>query len=211
MFNGGGGKDTLIVEDLTGTDITVTQIFFNALGDNDILDASATDRRIIASGGEDDDALTGGPGDDFIRGGKGQDQLTGGANSDTFARLSPDELIFHGAKSVRLASETGDELLDFNSIADTLEFEAKPFGFPNSCTPQDGVNFYTLSAQGFDGSNSNHQTSDPYFVFSTFQGENVLYYDDTTALDGYYVVAQVVGPNSDQISAGDVGVFLSIA
>ncbi len=85
------------------------------------------------------------PGDDFIRGGKGQDQLTGGANSDTFARLSPDELIFHGAKSLRLASETGDELLDFNSIADTLEFEAKPFGFPNSCTPQDGVNFYTLA------------------------------------------------------------------
>ncbi len=48
-------------------------------------------------------------------------------------------------------------------------------------------------------------------MFLTFQGKNVLYYDDTTALDGYYVVAQVVGPNSDQISAGDVEVFLSIA
>lgn len=92
-----------------------------------------------------------------------------------------------------------------------MEFEAKPFGFSDSCTPQDGVNFYTLSDQGLDGSNSNHQTSDPYFVFSTFKGENVLYYDDTTALDGYYVVAQVVGPNSVQISAGDVEVFMSIA
>jgi len=91
-------------------------------------------------GGDNDDTLDGGAGDDFIRGGKGQDNLVGGADEDKFAWLSPDELIFHNTNTLRLASETGDDLLDFQSITtggprvDTLVFESKEFGFMGSYT-----------------------------------------------------------------------------
>ena len=86
-----------------------------------------------------------------------------------------------------------------------MVFESKEFGFTGSFTLTKDVEFHTIN-QSFDGANSGHQTPDPYFVYPTT--EDALYYDDSTADPGYFVVA-TVGANSDAVTADDVEVFQS--
>src|SRR6185295_8666849 len=81
VVSGGGGGDTLTVGDLSGTDIADGAIVFLAGDGNDVLDASAANVDVVASGDADDDILTTGSGDDVLLGGTGNDTLTGGAGA----------------------------------------------------------------------------------------------------------------------------------
>jgi Ca2+-binding RTX toxin-like protein len=95
-INGGGGDDTLTVQDLTGTD--VQQVIFNGGDGNDWLNGSETYVNIMASGGEGNDTLTGGNGSDVLTGGNGNDMLEGNRGADIFV------LGFTGI----------DQIVDFN-------------------------------------------------------------------------------------------------
>jgi len=91
---GSVGRDTFIVSDLTNTSISQSTIYFDGQGGRDTLDASATDRRIVADGGKGRDDLTGGAGDDELSGGDGRDMLGGLAGEDILdGGDAPDVLI----------------------------------------------------------------------------------------------------------------------
>lgn len=85
LFTGGTGNDTLTVGQLSGTDIANHTVLFNGMDGNDHLDASTTDKTIVARGGNGDDFLASGSGDDVLEGGAGQDTLVGGSGIDTSA------------------------------------------------------------------------------------------------------------------------------
>jgi Ca2+-binding RTX toxin-like protein len=82
-INGQGGDDSLVVSDVTSTDIAL--VVFNGGDGNDTLDAANGGVSVEANGGAGDDTLTGGSADDFLSGGLGTNLLTGGAGSDRFA------------------------------------------------------------------------------------------------------------------------------
>ena len=100
-FNALGAADTINVGDLSGTDVTTTELDLAATGgagdgasDNviasgragdDVIEASAVTTGAIAltlSGGNDDDVLVGGAGNDTLLGGPGDDILIGGPGTD---------------------------------------------------------------------------------------------------------------------------------
>ncbi|TNC96768.1 MAG: hemagglutinin/hemolysin-related protein, partial [Rhodocyclaceae bacterium] len=84
-FNFGTGRDSLKAGPLNGTDVVYGTIFFNGNDGDDRLDAGATDKPVVASGGNDHDILFGGLADDVLNGNSGNDTLNGGAGNDTLS------------------------------------------------------------------------------------------------------------------------------
>lgn len=87
-INGGAENDSLVINSLAGTDVTLVTFFGN--DGNDIVDARASSTRLIANGGNGDDILTGGTGTfTSINPNTNQpvtlgDSLTGGGGADKF-------------------------------------------------------------------------------------------------------------------------------
>lgn len=115
-INGGGGDDSLTVEDLARTAIeTVT---FNGGKGKDTLDASASTQTIVADGGRGRDLLTSGSGDDTLSGGAGNDVLSGGNGDDT---------LLGGTGNDRLLGGNGNDVTDGGEGNDTADFSDIPF------------------------------------------------------------------------------------
>jgi Ca2+-binding RTX toxin-like protein len=74
-----------VVVNITGAEAAQDGLTVNALGGNDVVDASglgADAIQLTADGGNGDDVLTGGDGNDTLRGGAGDDVLIGGPGVD---------------------------------------------------------------------------------------------------------------------------------
>ncbi|MCH8213346.1 MAG: hypothetical protein IIC54_04665 [Proteobacteria bacterium] len=153
-----------------------------------------------------DDIIFGNEGLDTLTGGAGSDILDGGAGSDTFVFQDSSDGFFIDTNRVRDAGELGDSLIGFQSGTDTLEFDATNFGLPAGSLTL-GTNFSVIGA-AYDGNNAgtnaNHASGDPTFIFST--ADDTLYYDADGAADGYTVVATV--QLGDAIAAGDIAVVV---
>jgi Ca2+-binding RTX toxin-like protein len=89
-LNGNGGKDFFKVDSLAGTDLK--EVWFNGGKGHDELDASATEVKIKAWGGDGNDKMSGSSvadelngdsGDDVLIGNKGDDKHNGGSGNDT--------------------------------------------------------------------------------------------------------------------------------
>ena len=104
-FFGGNRADTLTVGDLTGTSISQNTIRFYGEKGRDFLDASATDRRIIADGGKGKDELIGGSGNDELAGGKGRDTLRGMDGEDILEGGKGPDVLIGGAGDDTLTGE----------------------------------------------------------------------------------------------------------
>ncbi len=115
-INGGGGNDSLTVEDLARTDIeTVT---FDGGSGRDTLDATASTQTIVADGGTGRDLLMSGSGDDTLNGGTGNDVLSGG---------NGDDVLLGGAGNDLLRGGNGNDITDGGEGNDTADFSDIPF------------------------------------------------------------------------------------
>src|SRR5262249_10227104 len=105
---------------ISGAEATSDTLTVNALGGNDVVDASSLPAGVIRpalNGGDGNDTLHGSQGNDTIEGGAGNDTLIGGDGQDTF-RLDTDNAL------------GSDTIIESNSMAapsggvDTLDFSA---------------------------------------------------------------------------------------
>ncbi|MBE9042430.1 calcium-binding protein [Oscillatoriales cyanobacterium LEGE 11467] len=113
VVNGGGGNDTLSVQDLTETDIEL--VTFAGDDGDDLLDGSNAKASLhgygnkgndTLVGGETRDTLWGGQDEDLLRGGNEVDRLLGNMGNDTLIGDKGDDEIFGGL---------GDDLLIWNN------------------------------------------------------------------------------------------------
>ena len=108
LISGGDGNDTVIGgaqdDDLTGY-----------LG-HDIARGGAGDDAVAGFAGSD--TIYGGAGDDTITGGFGRDVMTGGAGADMF--------IFGSSAEIGNSGATRDQIVDFTTKQDVLDFGALP-------------------------------------------------------------------------------------
>jgi len=79
-INGQGGDDSLIVGDLTGSE--VQQVIFSGGNGDDLLDARESATTIKAVGGRGNDLLLGGSAEDIFFAGSGDDIVVGGKGND---------------------------------------------------------------------------------------------------------------------------------
>ncbi|HEX4265394.1 MAG TPA: hypothetical protein VH597_13740 [Verrucomicrobiae bacterium] len=149
IVNGTQTNDTVIVTGSTngvhvaglsaavtvvGADSNLDNLIINALGGDDIADASALPAGLIQltlNGGDGNDQLTGSKGNDVINGGRGVDLLFGGPGDDTFpwnpgdgsdvieGQAGKDTLLFNGANVVENIdlSANGQRLRFFRDVA----------------------------------------------------------------------------------------------
>ncbi len=93
-----------------------------------------------------------------------------------------------------------DEITDFTSGTDTLEFVASAFGNLAIGNLTNGINFSVIDG-GYDGTNAgvnlNHGLGLSSFVYSKSDG--VLFYDDNGSGAGYQAVADVSQPGASDI------------
>ncbi|MBD2531554.1 calcium-binding protein [Nostoc flagelliforme FACHB-838] len=134
-INGGGGDDTLDVNDLTATGVNA--VWFTGGAGNDLLDGSGTATPLTGFGGEGNDSLTGGTGNDnlygdagndlllggdgidFLSGGDGNDTIVGNRGNDTFiGGNGNDRLIWNnGDGSDRISGNAGYDVVEVNGAA----------------------------------------------------------------------------------------------
>jgi Ca2+-binding RTX toxin-like protein len=93
VFNvvSGGGNDTFVVRDLTGTGVELIQ--FDGGEGNDSLDAGETTVQISAQGGIGDDTLIGGAANDTLDGGDGNDVVEGEEGDDRMIGGAGDDIL----------------------------------------------------------------------------------------------------------------------
>jgi Ca2+-binding RTX toxin-like protein len=83
---------------ITGAEAALDRLTGNALGGDDVVDASGLAAGAIgltATGGEGDDALFGGAGDDTLQGNAGDDVLVGGTGLDVMDGSPGDDVVIH--------------------------------------------------------------------------------------------------------------------
>jgi hypothetical protein len=103
----------LIIKELEGTTILNETVYVSAGHGNDKVDGSATDRRIVATGGEGNDTMFGGVSGDYFSGNNGSDMLDGGTGADTMDGGTGDDIFF--------VMDTGDVVLELaHGGADTI-------------------------------------------------------------------------------------------
>lgn len=139
--NGNGGDDSLVVSDVSNTDLTL--VVFNGGEGNDILDAAAAGIAVNASGGLGDDSLEGGVGSDTLEGGAGVDLLTGGLGSDRFR---------YGSSALGSTDNISDYAIAEDQYVLTggeLGFDSLTFAQGEANALQAGSNAIVLSGQTF--------------------------------------------------------------
>ncbi|MBW4515809.1 MAG: hypothetical protein KME11_11340 [Timaviella obliquedivisa GSE-PSE-MK23-08B] len=121
--SGEGGNDTFVVNDLMGTGVEVIQ--FDGGAGNDVLDARASNTRVVVNGGEGNDILTGGTGKIVVSPTSTLgDTLTGGAGQDKFQFLVDP---FSGGNPGQNLNQP-DVVTDFEFSTDQLVFSKQQFG-----------------------------------------------------------------------------------
>lgn len=143
---------SITIGDLTGTHISQNTLYFNGGIGADTLDASATDRRIVATGNGGNDVLRSGSGNDTLDGGAGHDILDAGSGSgvDTVLGGSGDDQI-----TVTLGDEQGSDAIDIidggadNDTLDVIFTEPTPHDMIlNVFSNGDGT--FTLTSSDID-------------------------------------------------------------
>ena len=128
LFNGSFGEDVFTVGPLAAAGIASHTVFFDGLDGNDVLDAAATDRSVVASGGAGDDVLSGGQAADLLTGDSGNDIINGGAGLDHAAYGSR-----HAAYTLNLNGSgntiSGPEGADTLTGIERLRFQDAHLGF----------------------------------------------------------------------------------
>lgn len=186
------GGDILTVQDLSTTDVNAV-IFVGGNG-VDSVDASLSNRRLVASGGADVDELIGGNRKDEITGGAGIDWLVGGADQDDFRYGSR----FQGGADgdMILDFSTGDEIEIVYSITNPNRWLGlSPSDFGSGATGTTGDKLKTNVFLADSGLKEKIViNSDKRFLFDT--DINTLYYDPDSGDDNNRVpLAQITFPD----------------
>lgn len=136
---------------VVGADQGLDELVINALGGNDIVDASALQAGAIdltLNGGLGNDTLTGGQGNDFLFGGPGTDVGFCGAGDDTFlwnpgdgsdvieGEAGEDTMLFNGSP--------GDETVDLSANGQRLRFFRAPGNITMDCHQVEVIQFNAL-------------------------------------------------------------------
>lgn len=186
---------------ITGADASLDQLTINALGGNDVVDASSLPAgRIIYSvnGGLGDDVLIGSHGDDLVNGGDGDDTALLGDGDDTFVWNPGDDndtvegqgnfdtLLFNGAnigETINISANGGralftrsvaNVLMDLNDVEQVL-FNA--LGGPDAITVNDltgtDITEVRVDLAGALGSSAGDNAADNISVSGT-SGDDVV-------------------------------------
>ena len=110
---GGEAIDALHIGSLFGTTIKQDTIFFDGGANDDLLDAAAADRHIVAEGGTGNDTFKAGSGNDELVGGVGADTLFGGSGSDLlygYERSPQQSQLINDGPDVLDGEDGNDEL-----------------------------------------------------------------------------------------------------
>jgi hypothetical protein len=171
-------------------------------------DTSTTVTDQIIVGDSDPNLLTGGDGDDTISGLGGSDILTGGNGADIFRYISPTDggAVSSTPITAAAAGVNGDRIEDFVSGVDEFNFLNAAFGFSSTTGPLAEAKFFTVSNYNGENSGANQNTG-AHFVFDSNPNVRTLYFDLTTASDGYTVVATVQSGSS--VVVGDIVIVSS--
>ncbi len=129
-FFSGNAPFEMTLDPLAGTDIGPNTIYFTGGIAEDAIDGSATDRRIVATGGDGNDTLIGGTPDDHFSGGRGNDTLNGGGGNDVLNGGAGDDRVYGGAGNDLLiaGSGAGDDTYDGGLDTDTITYASTAFG-----------------------------------------------------------------------------------
>ena len=159
----GNGDFTLVSRTGTFADIpftpTAAGVVINALGGNDIIDASAATFTVVLNGGDDNDTLIGGVENDKLDGGPGNDDLTGnagadlvlgGSDDDTARWSDPDGDGDDGADDVDLGTGSGDRLILLGSNDSSETGDPHDGFFVHEAAPRVGIGDGNLAGAAFD-------------------------------------------------------------
>ena len=153
VINAGDGGTTVVIGDLTGSDITNDTIVFNGGADDDVFDGSALNVRAEVFGNGGNDTLGGGAGDDL---------LDGGADVDTavFAGNFAD-YVFVGTRDSFTVEDTnlvdGDDGFDTVTGMESVRFAdqtvevASLFNDAPVAGPDGGVPAAAIELSSLDG------------------------------------------------------------
>jgi Ca2+-binding RTX toxin-like protein len=185
-----------------GADAGLDQLVINALGGDDVVDASAVLSgaiQLTLNGGPGNDMLIGGQGDDVLIGGQGSDVMFGGPGDDTFVwnpgdgsdviegQSGQDTLLFNGANVSETVdiSANGPRLRFFRNVAnitmdcnevETVQFNAR--GGTDAITVNDltgtGVTNVILDLAGTPGTDVGDNQADAVIVNATSGNDNVI-------------------------------------
>lgn len=182
--SGRDGTDTLTrVEKLQFSDHTVNV----GTGANDNLFNSTISIGLsgndVITGTSGTDTLNGGQGNDIVDGLGGVDTLTGGSGSDLFGYFSISDGI--SANDGQSGLQNSDQITDFTSGADLVQFLGSVFGFETKGILSSDKFF---SKTDYDGTNSG-ASNGAHVVFDP--NSRTLYHDSDSTKDGYTVIATI--------------------
>lgn len=186
---------------ITGAESGLDRLVVNALGGDDIVDASAVKAGAIEltlNGGDGNDILIGGDGNDILNGGHGADIMDGGPGDDIFiwnpgdgsdvieGGSGQDTMVFNGANAneavnisangqrVRFTRDVGNIVMDCNGI-EVIQFAA--LGGMDTITINDltgtGVTKVALDLANPPGSGIGDQAADSVIINGTAGNDNV--------------------------------------
>jgi Ca2+-binding RTX toxin-like protein len=98
----------------------IKQIQIQALGGNDVIDWSQTNKSVYVNCGSGHDCVFAGSGNDTITGGKGNDSLHGGDGNDRIDGNAADDVIFGDGGNDRLRGGEGNDTLIGGRGADRI-------------------------------------------------------------------------------------------
>lgn len=238
VVNGTAGNDHIIVSGsetnvdvvglraavrIVGAEQVLDELVINALGGDDIVDASAVlpgTIELTLNGGPGNDALIGGQGNDLLIGGTGTDVMFGGPGDDTFVwnpgdgsdviegQAGQDTLLFNGAnvsekvdisangQRLRFSRDVANIVMDCNGI-ETVQFNAR--GGTDIITVNDltgtGVTSVNLDLAGTPGSGVGDNQMDAVIVNATPGNDNVTVTGSSGAVSvsGLSATVNIVG------------------
>ena len=100
---------------IDGAEAANDTLTINALGGNDVIDASNVQIKVVVDGGTGNDTITGGAGSDLLIGGDGNDTITGGRGNDT-------ALLGSGNDTFVWNPGDGSDIVEGQDGTDTLLF-----------------------------------------------------------------------------------------
>ncbi|WP_434051872.1 MAG: hypothetical protein RDA78_21780 [Roseibium sp.] len=103
-----------------GTDILPNTVYVSAGIGDDNIDGSATDRRIVATGGGGNDTLIGGAPGDHLSGDDGDDTIDGGGGDDFLEAGQGNDVAFGGDGNDTIRGRGGDDDIGGGDGADVL-------------------------------------------------------------------------------------------
>lgn len=145
------GKIVILYEDrgTTGDDglVSVTDIYFDAPGGDDIIDGGTGNDILYGDGGND--ILDGGAsGDDTVYGGSGDDRIAGGDGTNFLSGGDGDDTITGGAGADTINGDTGQDTIDYSASASAVQVDLST----NTLTGGDAANDTQSGIDGLIGS-----------------------------------------------------------